>query len=53
MITFVNLLLLCLYQLQVCIDDPSGTSGSLDLTLAHTIDPEQASTKIYSTKVSF
>ncbi|KAK3738277.1 hypothetical protein RRG08_039686 [Elysia crispata] len=38
-------------SLQVCIDDPSGTFTSLDLTLAHKVDPQQAVTKVLSTKV--
>ncbi|GFN75632.1 sgt1, suppressor of g2 allele of skp1 [Plakobranchus ocellatus] len=37
--------------LKVCIDDPNGTSTSLDLTLAHKIDPQQASTRVYATKI--
>ncbi|GFS12102.1 SGT1, suppressor of G2 allele of SKP1 [Elysia marginata] len=38
-------------SLRVCVEDPSGPSCSLDLTLAHKIDPEQAVTKIMSTKI--
>ncbi|RUS70699.1 hypothetical protein EGW08_021542 [Elysia chlorotica] len=38
-------------SLQVVIDDPSVSPNSLDLILAHKIDPQQAVTKVMSTKV--
>lgn len=38
-------------SLGVHVDDPNGPSCSLDLNLAHSIDPEQAVIKILSTKI--